>query len=281
MTDLETRAMTDADVDAVSVLYQSGGWDARRSFLVRFLANSACQSLVGLRDGAVVATGMATVNGPVGWVGSIFVDASLRRQGLGRAMTEEVCARLDSAGCTTHVLIASEYGRPMYETMGFRIDGWYQILESFPTRQAPIPSRGKTLRQMRPDDMARVGRLDMRATGEDRSRLLSPLADTGWLLEDGDKLLGYLISVLPESAALVAPDPEDALLLLELLRHLGSGLGRDGTVRAMALQRRQPGQEMLERHGWKPTFATPRMSRGRAIEWEPALIWSLLGFAFG
>jgi GNAT superfamily N-acetyltransferase len=279
MNELQIRPMTTADVDAVSVLYGSGGWDARRSFLIRFLANPACQALVGVRDGQVVATGMATINGPVGWVGSIFVDARLRRHGLGRAMTDEVCARLDAADCTSQVLIASEYGRPMYETMGFQIDGWYQILESFPIRDAPTPARGKTLRRMRPDDMARVGPLDMRATGEDRSRLLSPLADTGWLLEAGDELLGYLISVLPESAALVAPDAEDALLLLDLLRHLGNG--RDKTVRAMALQGRQPGQEFLERHGWQPTFATPRMIRGRPIDWQPALIWSLLGFAFG
>jgi GNAT superfamily N-acetyltransferase len=264
VTDLEIRAMTAADVDAVSVLYQSGGWDARRSFLVRFLENPACQSLVGTCDGTVVATGMATVNGSVGWVGSIFVDAGRRRHGLGRAMTDEVCARLEAAGCTSQVLIASEYGRPIYEKMGFQIDGWYQILESIPARQAPTPPFGKNLRRMRPDDMARVGPLDMRATGEDRSRLLSPLADTGWLLEAGDELLGFLISVLPESAALVAPEPEDALLLLDLLRSLGDGHTK--TIRAMTVPGRQPGQEFLERRGWQPTFATPRMSRGRPIE---------------
>jgi predicted N-acetyltransferase YhbS len=279
MTGPEIRSMTPADVDAVSVLYMSGGWDGRRSFLVRFLSNPACQALVGMRDGVVVATGMATVNGPVGWVGSIFVDPSLRRQGLGRTMTDEVCARLEAAGCTTQVLIASEYGRPIYQKMGFEVDGWYQILEQFPSRQAPVPPAGKNLRQMRPDDMVRVARLDMRATGEDRGRLLTPLAETGWVLESGDELLGYLISVLPESGALVAADPVDAVLLLELLRHLAQGHGK--TARAMAFQGRQPGQEMLEQRGWKPTFATPRMSRGRPIDWEPALIWSLLGFAFG
>jgi hypothetical protein len=107
---------------------------------------------------------------------------------------------------------------------------------------------------MRPDDIDRVGELDMRATGEDRRGLLAPLAETGWLLEAGDELLGYLISVLPESAALVAPDPEDAFLLLDLLRHLGNG--RAKTVRAMALQGLQPGQGLLERRGWSPTFAT-------------------------
>ena len=279
MTDFQIRAMTDADTDAVAALHTAGGWDARRSFLVRFMANEACQSLVGVRDGAIAATGMATVNGPVGWVGSIFVDERLRRQGLGRAMTDAVCARLSAAGCTTQVLIASEYGRPMYEKMGFRIDGWYQVLETLPLDAAPAPPRGKKLRPMRASDVDRVGRLDMRATGEDRRRLLGPLADTGWLLESADELLGYLISVLPESAAVVAPDPEDAVVLLDLLRHLGKG--RAKTVRAMTLQGRQRGQSLLEELGWSPTFATPRMIRGEALSWEPGLIWSLLGFAFG
>jgi len=279
MTDFQIRAMTAADVEGIAALYQAGGWDARRSFLVRFLANEACQALVGVKDGAVAATGMATVNGSVGWVGSIFVDERLRRQGLGRAMTDAVCDRLDAAGCKTQVLIASEYGRPMYLTMGFEIDGWYQVLESLPLDDAPAPPRGKTLRPMRAADLDRVGRLDMRATGEDRRRLLAPLAETGWLLESGDELLGYLISALPESAALVAPDPEDAVLLLDLLRHLGKG--RAKTVRAMALQGGQPGRELLEERGWSPTFSTARMIRGQALAWEPGLIWSLLGFAFG
>ena len=183
MTDFQIRAMTAADVEGIAALYQAGGWDARRSFLVRFLANEACQALVGVKDGAVAATGMATVNGSVGWVGSIFVDERLRRQGLGRAMTDAVCDRLDAAGCKTQVLIASEYGRPMYLTMGLEIDGWYQVLESLPLDDAPAPPRGKTLRPMRAADLDRVGRLDMRATGEDRRRLLAPLAETGWLLE--------------------------------------------------------------------------------------------------
>jgi hypothetical protein len=43
----------------------------------------------------------------------------------------------------------------------------------------------------------------------------------------------------------------------------------------------EDGQLVLERRGWGPTFATPRMLRGKSIEWDPTLIWSLLGFAFG
>ena len=279
MTDLEIRDMTAADIDAVATLYRSGGWDHERPFIERLLANPICQSLVGVRDEAVVATGIATINGPVGWAGSIFVDPSHRRRGLGSAITDAVCARIEAAGCVTQALIASEYGRPVYERMGFRIDAWYQILEAPPLDAAPMPPRGTTLRQMRSDDLERVGELDRRATGEDRRGLLGPLSADGWLLETGHRLLGYLIPIEPKCAAVVAPDPLDAACLLDLLRHLGRG--RRNTLRAAVLRNDEDRQLFLERRGWGRTFEAPRMRRGQSVDWEPRLIWSLLGFAFG
>jgi GNAT superfamily N-acetyltransferase len=279
VNELQIRDMTDADIDAAVLMYRAGGWEERRTFLETVRANPSCQPLVGVLDGAVVATGMATVNGPVGWVGSIFVDASVRRHGFGRAMTEAVCDRIDAAGCTTQALIASEYGKPIYEKMGFRIDGWYQILEALPLGGAPKLPRGTSLRLMTPGDIDRVGELDCRATGEDRRGLLEPLAGWGWLLESDEDLLGYLIQILPDSAAIVAPDPEDGACLLDLLRHLGHN--RVKTVRAATPKGNEDGQLLLERYGWSPTFASPRMLRGKSIEWEPTLIWSLLSFAFG
>jgi GNAT superfamily N-acetyltransferase len=271
--------MAAADIDAAVVLYRSGGWGERGPFLEKLLANPSCQPLVGMRDGAIVATGLATVNGSVGWVGSIFVDTSLRSQGLGRVMTEAVCDRLDAAGCTTQALIASEYGKPLYEKMGFRIDGWYQILEAVPLDSAPTPARGATLRPIRPDDIERIGELDRRATGEDRRGLLGALAVGGWLMEAGDELLGFLIQILPDSAALIAPDSGHAACLLDLLRHLGKG--RAKTIHAAVVNGNQAGQTALEDRGWGATFETPRMLRGQSILWEPQLIWGLLGFAFG
>jgi GNAT superfamily N-acetyltransferase len=279
MTELEIRDMTAADIDAAVRLYRSGGWDHERPFQERILAIPICQPLVGVCDGAIVATGLAAINGPVGWVGSIFVDPSQRRRGLGRAMTDAVCARIDAAGCSTQALIASEYGRPIYERMGFRIDTWYQMLEALPLHAAPTPPRGATLRQMRPDDIDRVGELDRRATGEDRRGLLGPLSADGWLLEAGDELLGFMIPIEPRCAAVVAPDPQDGSCLLDLMRHLGRG--RAKTVRAALVKEDEDGQLFLEQRGWGRTFEAPRMLRGSSIDREPALVWSLLGFAFG
>ena len=278
MTELQIRDMTVGDIDAAAALYRSGGWGERRSFLERILANPNCQLLAGVRDGAIVATGLATVNGPVGWVGMIFVDPSQRSQGFGRALTEAACARLDEAGCKTQALIASEFGRPLYEKMGFRIEAWYQMMEAPPLDVAPTSRPGTTLRPMRHEDVDRVGRLDLRATGEDRRSLLGPLSESGWLLEAGDELLGFLIG-MPQAAALIAPSPRDATCLLDLLRHLATR--SRGNARAAVVLGNEPALRQLESSGWSPTFATPRMLRGESIPWEPALIWGLLGFSFG
>lgn len=281
MSEFEIREMTEADIDAAVELRHSGGWDERRSSLELTLATANCRPLVGVRDGAIVATGQGVVNGPVGWVGSIFVDARLRRQGLGGAMTEEVCRGLESAGCRTLALIASDLGRPIYEKMGFRIDATYQIHEAAPLPTAPAPPPGTALRRMRPADMDRVGELDFRATGEDRRALLGALVDRGWLLEtdDGQVLLGFLVSIQSGSAALIAPNPDDAACLLDLLRHLADG--RTRAVRAAVVSSHTAGLRLLETRGWTGAFEMPRMLRGPAIAWDPTLIWSLLGFAFG
>jgi hypothetical protein len=70
MTEMEIREMTAADIDAAVRLYRSGGWDHEWPFLERILDNPACWPLVGVCDGTVAATGLAAINGPVGWGGS-------------------------------------------------------------------------------------------------------------------------------------------------------------------------------------------------------------------
>ena len=281
---MQIRAMTEADIEATVALMVAGGWGERRPFMELALAAPSCKPLVGTVDGRVVATGLATVNGDAGWVGSIFVDPALRGQGLGRAMTEEVCRRLEAAGCETLALIASELGRPIYERMGFRIDGWYQVHRAAPLPTPPVPPPGARLRPMLPADLERVSALDRRATGEDRSVLLGSLVDRGWVLENEDggadgRLRGFLVAIKTDSGALVAPDPADALVLLDQLRFLGSD--RTEFVRATVLDVHVPGRRLLAGAGWEFGFQVPRMLRGPAIVLDPSLLWGLLGFAFG
>jgi GNAT superfamily N-acetyltransferase len=279
VTDLEIRPMTAADVEAAAALYRAGEWGERREYLEWQLASPHMRLLVGLRDGAVVATGLAAINGPVGWIGSIFVDGAMRSRGYGRALTEAACALIDAAGCRTQALIASPLGQPLYDRMGFRVDEYYQVLETGPLAGAPTPPPGRILRPMRPDDLDRVHSLDRQATGEDRSHILDSLAGSGWVVESEGALGGFLVSILPGGGTVVAPEIDDAVCLLDQLRHLA--LGRTETVHAAVPQIHESGRRGLEQLGWSPAFLTPRMLRGPTIDWDPMLIWGVLTFAYG
>ncbi len=279
MTDLRIRPMTPDDVAPVAAMYLAQGWGERREYLEWSLANPAIQALVGRQRGAIVATGMAAINGDVGWVGSIFVDGSLRGRGYGRAMTEASCELIDAAGCGTQALIASPFGKPLYDRMGFRVVEHYQVLEAEPVAAPPAPPPGRTLRPMRPGDLPAVFALDRRATGEDRSGLLTSLTRSGWVVESAAELRGYLLSILPDFATVTAADPEDAICLLDQLRHLAAG--RSDVACAVVPAPREAAWRRLEGLGWKPLFQTPRMLRGADIDWEPELIWGILSFGFG
>jgi GNAT superfamily N-acetyltransferase len=290
MNELAIRPMNPADVVAAAAVMDSGGWRGRTPFLEWGLANPAIEQVVGELDGRIVSIGQGAINpaphGSVGWVGSIFTDPTLRGRGYGRAITEEVCRRLEGAGCRTLALIASDLGRPIYTAMGFRIDAWYQIWEADTTAEEPRPPEATRLRPMTPGDVDRVGELDRRATGEDRRALLRELTENAWLLEDGDgcEVLGYLAQVHPENGTIVAPDPADAAFLLNLLRKRAHGRGslaRAALVRPPDGETDPRARRMLAEAGWRPAFETPRMLRGPSIDWDPTLIWGVLSFAFG
>ena len=267
----------------------SGEWPGRASFLEWALSNPAIDPLVGILDGRIAATGMGIRNGgpagPIGWVGMIFVDPSLRRRGLGEAITEAVCDRLQESGCATFALIASNLGRPVYARMGFRIDAWYQVWEAAPTSVEPGVPAGTTLRRAGAADLEPIAELDRRATGEGRAAVIERLLDRAWVLEtETGSLLAYLAQAQADCAAIVAPNSRDAGVMLDLLRNLGQGRAvavRAALVRALDGEVDPAASAFLAARGWTPTFEAPRMLRGPSIEWNPSLLWGILGFSFG
>ena len=118
-------------------------------------------------DGEVVGTGVLSVNGSVGWIGTIWVEPAWRRRGVGMALTQATIDTAESAGCRTLLLVATEAGRPLYEKIGFEVQTWYRILEApglgdepidpriRPFEAADLPGDGRALRRSRP---ARIGR---------------------------------------------------------------------------------------------------------------------------
>jgi len=174
--------------------------------------------IVADQDGRVIGTGVATVNGRVGWVGAIFVALDRRRAGLGSALSAAVVEELVRRGCETQVLIATDEGRPIYERLGFSVHARY-VLETAP--DAASPRDDDRVRPYAASDFDAIADLDRRATGEDRASILRAFAspETGRIAMRGDGSVGaFVVRASWGGRALIAAEPDLALALLDARR---------------------------------------------------------------
>jgi hypothetical protein len=177
-------------------------------------------------------------------------------------------------------LIASPMGRPVYEREGFRvIDRQVRFtIEGLSPADTPADPR---LRPFAPRDLEALLALDRAVTGEDRSavlrELVEPVSTTVALGPDGD-VRGYLQRTPWRGGAVIAPDPDDALRLLERRRH---STGISGKAGAGVLESNQVGRARLREAGWDEELGGVRMLRGDPLDWKPSGIWGQLNGALG
>jgi GNAT superfamily N-acetyltransferase len=274
--------MTAADIEPTVQAILADDWGDRRKWFEFAVAHPACRVIVADDgSGGIAGTGVATVNGPVGWIGTIWVAADQRRQGLGRALTEATIDAAESAGARTLVLVATERGRPLYEQLGFELQTWYRTMEAPARADDRAVGAEPRVRPFRPADLDAMVALDRLATGEDRAHLLAALASEGGTLvvADGDRPAeAFLVRAPWGGGATIAPSPADALALLRTRRR-AAGPGR--RVRCGILLDNREGADVLERAGWTEAWRAPRLIRGAPLDWHPDMIWGQFNHALG
>ncbi|MFL5708569.1 MAG: GNAT family N-acetyltransferase [Chloroflexota bacterium] len=273
------RPMARDDIDTVVDLFVRQEWGDRRRNLEFVIAHEQSRPFVADADGTVVGTGVVTLNGPVAWIGTVFVDPAWRRRGVGLALTRATLDAADEAGCRTMVLVATDVGRPMYERLGFEVQTWYRTLEApgLPESTSVDPR----IRPFAPDDLPAMAALDAEATGEDRAHLLEAFATetTARVLDSGDGILGGFVVRAPwGGGATIAPRVEDACAILEARR---VAHGPEGRIRAGLLAENEAGIERLLATGWRDAWRAPRLVRGDPMVWRPEAIWGQFNHALG
>ena len=273
------RPMLPADVAAATEAILRSDWGDRRTWFEFATTQPACRPVVAELDGALAGTGVGTANGSVGWVGTIWVDPARRGAGLGRALTQAVIDGLEAAGCRTLVLVATEAGRPLYERMGFELQTRYRILEApglDPAAVAPDPE----VRPFARADLDAICALDLAATGEDRGHAIRRFAspETSKVLDVDGAIRGFVVRAPWGGGATVAPDPGDAMRLLEARRRT-SGVG--GRVRVGLVEANAAGLAAVDAAGLTPIWSAPRLIRGDPLDWHPDWIWGQFNHAMG
>jgi GNAT superfamily N-acetyltransferase len=270
--------MASADVASAADMMRRGEWGDRSAFLAWAVQHPSCHPIVADGGGQVLGTGIATAFGSVGWVGTIFVDQESRGLGLGRALTRAVIADLESRGCRSLLLIATDRGRPLYEREGFIVQTAHRRLVA----PGPADTFGdERVRPFDPEMLPAILALDREANGEDRADILRELAspeDTRVAVGPDGTIRGFLLRGPWGGAALIAPDADDAVRLLDWRRRRA---GPDARVATGLPGLNEGGVQRLVAEGWVEEPGGTRMIRGEPVEWRPASVWGQLNGALG
>ena len=271
--------MLPTDVDPATEMILGFGWGVRRDWLGFAATHEQCVPLVADADGEIIATGVGTVNGSAGWIGSIFVAPDWRGRGLGRDITQAIIDRLESAGCRSLLLVATSDGRRLYERMGFEVQTRYRILQA--VGLPPVADEPAAVRAFAPGDLDAILGLDREGTGEDRAHAIRRLADpeSTRVAPGVDGVVdGFVIRAPWGGGATVARSPEAAVRIVTARRRAA---GPEGRVRVGLVDENAEGLARLAEVGLRLMWSAPRMVRGEPLPWRPETIWGQFNHAMG
>ncbi|MFJ9739400.1 GNAT family N-acetyltransferase [Streptomyces sp. NPDC101166] len=190
---LPIRRLTHRDLTACADLSEDRGWP-REEHKWGLLLTAGTGYGVDDPDGGLVSACVVTEYGPhgrpvLGAVGMVLVAERHARQGVGRRLMQHVVCAMGTTPLTLH---ATEYGRPLYEELGFKTTGRAEMVRGRFTGGDVRPD--DVTRAATAEDLATIVRLDEQVFGADRTHILARLpafADQVRVAEEGGRIIGY------------------------------------------------------------------------------------------
>lgn len=169
--ELQIEPLTTDDISAAMRLVEAAGWNQVPGDWQRVIQYQPWGCFKAAVDNRLIGTVTSTSYGQeLAWIGMMLVDPALRRQGIGRALMQQVIAALQAADMHTIKLDATPAGRPLYEQLGFVAQFDFQRWRRGDTTTT-LPSLSS-----KPEELAYHRELDCAAFGVDRSHWLDKLA---------------------------------------------------------------------------------------------------------
>ncbi len=211
------RQMTPADLPAAHQLSQVVSWPHRLEDWQ--FVDALGPGFVAEDESGVIGTAMYWKHDArFASLGMIIVAPSRQGRGIGRRLMAMILARLEGMSVLLH---ATEAGRPLYESYGFRACGQidqHQGLVLNPP-EAVLP-QGSRLRPIGTSDADQLGKLATRAAGFSRHILIPELLKVaeGIVLDRNGRTVGFaLMRRFGRGFAIgpvIAPDGDSAKLLI-------------------------------------------------------------------
>jgi GNAT superfamily N-acetyltransferase len=189
------RILTRADIPAALQLSTLAGWNQTGDdwHMLLHLAPNGCVAMEV--DQHIVATATLLCHGDrLAWIGMVLTHPEHRHRGYAKQLFAHLLAAANTLGVRTLKLDATEQGRPLYESYGFK--------EEQPIERWERPVRETSDAAGCEFDVSTILELDRRAFGADRSDLLKNLALHGSVISNG---AGFAFSRSGRAASYLGP----------------------------------------------------------------------------
>jgi predicted N-acetyltransferase YhbS len=281
VTDVPVRQLSAADLAGCLALADDRGWPPEPDKWQLLFEVGEVFGIADPAGGLAGAVALTRYGPDLAAIGMMLVAQRHGRQGLGRALMTHV---LEQAGGVVTCLFATDFGRPLYERLGFRpahlSDRYIGPLAPGPAAPSPVPVRPAT-----PDDLPAIARLDRGAFGADRSGILArlPQLSERFLVADGPDgraVRGFAASAVLNGLLLPGPVVADDLdVATALLTGLAAGSGWPLRIEVASTH---PGlARWAAGHGLTARSQTAFMTYGGALPGRRGQVFGPLNVAMG
>jgi GNAT superfamily N-acetyltransferase len=141
------RPLTLEDIDDAFNLSAIAGWNQTRDDW-RLLLETGEACLAVEEDGRLASTATLICYGrKLGWVGMVLTHPDFRRRGFARLLMNEIMDRASELAVATVKLDATDFGRSLYESFGFRAEQPVERWQRPGTADETDPARGRIVRE--------------------------------------------------------------------------------------------------------------------------------------
>jgi GNAT superfamily N-acetyltransferase len=204
-----------------------------------------------------------------GWLAHLIVREDFRGRGLGRRLVDAVLGFLDSSGCETVSLIATEAGRPLYLKAGFRDQAEYAVYEGW---ALPISEEWEGVQPLSDWAVPGVKRVDRIVSAERRGALIERSLDGASIFVESGRVTGAYLPALGEGPVIALDEAEGKALLRKKI-------AGDWKVTAPAGNR--VAASALAGWGFRISERKARMVRGPEFAWKSEGLFARIGGNYG
>ena len=186
--------MRAADLDQALGLSLNEGWNQTMNDWKFLFENPENVSIVAEKDNRVAGTATALNHeNKIAWIGMVLVDKSLRGQGAGKMLLENIISRLKHVESVK--LDATPAGEPLYRKLGFIAEhNIFRMTSDSLNYSSAIVLSGES-DNINQENLSEVVKLDRKIFGADRSYLLMNLLsgnpDRAFYLKKDNSPEGY------------------------------------------------------------------------------------------